>query len=43
MPLPSIQSSTCSEIARRYGIENRAKEFKMATDLIQSFTSRIKK
>jgi uncharacterized protein (DUF302 family) len=30
-------------IARRHGIENRTKEFKMATDVIQSVTSSIKK
>jgi len=30
-------------IARRHGIENRAKEFKMATEVIQSVTSSIKK
>jgi uncharacterized protein (DUF302 family) len=30
-------------IAKRHGIENRTKEFKMATDVIQSVTSSIKK
>jgi uncharacterized protein (DUF302 family) len=30
-------------IARRHGIENRAKEFKMATEVIQSVTSSIRK
>ncbi|BCH20870.1 chromosome condensation protein CrcB [Mesorhizobium sp. L-8-10] len=30
-------------IARRHGIENRAKEFKMATEVIQSITSSIRK
>ncbi|TIQ84307.1 MAG: chromosome condensation protein CrcB, partial [Mesorhizobium sp.] len=30
-------------IAKRHGIESRTKEFKMATDVIQSVTSSIKK
>lgn len=30
-------------VARRHGIENRAKEFKMATEVIQSITSSVRK